>query len=64
MSNNAHRRDLVDAATGDTFDQPTPYGLITQVTSADGTAPSSQRGRTWEYLTASGRVLHPAGGAR
>ncbi|MGM1059641.1 hypothetical protein [Saccharothrix sp. Mg75] len=64
MANNPHRRDLVDAATGDTFDQPAPYGLVTQVTSADGSAPSSQRGRTWQDLTASGRKLRPAGGTR
>lgn len=64
MSNNAHRRDLVDAATGDTFDQPVPYGPVYPVACADGTAPSSQRGRTWQDLTASGRVLRPAGGAR
>ncbi|MDQ2586021.1 hypothetical protein [Saccharothrix yanglingensis] len=64
MSNNAHRRDLVDERTGDTFYQPSPYGLVTPIATADGSAPSSQRGRTWEDLTASGRVLRPAGGAR
>lgn len=64
MSDNTHRRDLVDVRSGDTFDQPAPYGPITPVTCADGSAPSSQRARTWEYLTASGRVLRPAGGAR
>ncbi|MBP2340277.1 hypothetical protein JOF41_006455 [Saccharothrix coeruleofusca] len=63
MSNNLHRRDLVDVRTGDTFIQPTPYGPVIPVTTADGSAPSSQRGRSWEYLTASGRVLRPIGGA-
>ncbi|GAA1308148.1 hypothetical protein [Saccharothrix xinjiangensis] len=64
MSNNAHQRDLIDDRTGDTFHQPAPFGLVTPVACADGTAPSSQRGRTWQDLTASGRVLRPAGGAR
>ncbi|ROP40420.1 hypothetical protein [Saccharothrix texasensis] len=64
MSNKTHRRDLVDERTGDTFDQPNPYGLVTPVATADGSAPPSQRGRTWEDLTASGRVLRPIGGVR
>ncbi|WP_367134747.1 hypothetical protein [Saccharothrix sp. HUAS TT1] len=64
MSNNTHQRDLVDVATGDLFDQPTPFGLVIPVMCADGSAPSSQRGRTWDDLAASGRVLRPAGGAR
>ncbi|MDU0290545.1 hypothetical protein [Saccharothrix longispora] len=58
----AHVRDLVDVVSGDEFDQPTPYGLVYPVCTADGSAPSSQRGRTWEHLTASGRVLRPVSG--
>ncbi|MFD7658715.1 hypothetical protein ACFV4N_32475 [Actinosynnema sp. NPDC059797] len=64
MSNNAHQRDLIDERSGDRFDQPAPFSLVTPVACADGSAPSSQRGRTWEDLAASGRVLRPAGGAR
>ncbi|GAA3893707.1 hypothetical protein GCM10022243_68190 [Saccharothrix violaceirubra] len=56
-----HARDLVDVRTGDLFDQPDPYGLVYAVRLADGEAAPSQRGRTWEHLTASGRELRPTG---
>ncbi|MEU5692889.1 hypothetical protein [Actinosynnema sp. NPDC020468] len=57
----AHVRDLVDARTGDVFDQPTPFGLVYPVRTADDAATPGQRGRTWEYLVATGRDLRPAG---
>ncbi|MFE2754038.1 hypothetical protein ACFXGA_18770 [Actinosynnema sp. NPDC059335] len=55
-----HVRDLVDVRSGDTFDQPRPFGPVTPVRMADGSPPPSQRPRTWEHLTASGRELRPA----
>ncbi|MFI9812945.1 hypothetical protein [Saccharothrix variisporea] len=56
----AHVRDLIDIRSGDEFDQPVPFGLVYPMRNADGSAPPSQRGRTWEHLTASGRDLRPA----
>ncbi|MEJ2852906.1 MULTISPECIES: hypothetical protein [unclassified Saccharothrix] len=56
----AHVRDLIDIRSGDEFDQPVPFGLVYPLRNADGSAPPSQRGRTWEHLTASGRELRPA----
>jgi hypothetical protein len=55
----AHVRRLVDVNTGDEFDQPVPFGLVYPVCTADGAAPPSQRGRTWEHLMASDRELRP-----
>ncbi|WP_309113311.1 hypothetical protein [Saccharothrix sp.] len=55
-----HVRDLIDIRSGDEFDQPVPFGLVYPMRNADGSAPPSQRGRTWEHLTAAGRVLRPA----
>lgn len=55
----AHVRRLVDVRTGDEFDQPVPFGLVYPVCTADGEAPPSQRGRTWEHLVASDRELRP-----
>ena len=55
----AHVRDLIDIRSGDEFDQPTPYGLVYPTCTADGEAPPSQRGRTWEHLVSSGRILQP-----
>ena len=55
-----HHRDLVDVRSGDEFDQPTPFGPVYPVRVADGSAPSSQRGRSWEDLHASGRELRPS----
>ncbi|NUT46739.1 MAG: hypothetical protein HOV94_05375 [Saccharothrix sp.] len=57
-----HARDLVDTTSGDTFEQPAPYGLVYPVTCADGSAPTSQRGRRWEDLTSAGRHLRPVDG--
>ncbi|XVS66637.1 hypothetical protein ACQPYE_11410 [Actinosynnema sp. CA-299493] len=57
----AQSRDLIDVRSGDLFHQPVPYGLVYPTCTADGEAPPSQRGRTWEHLTASGRVLQPVG---
>ncbi|HUQ56119.1 hypothetical protein [Lentzea sp.] len=56
----AHTRHLVDVRTGDEFDQPVPFGLVYPICNADGTAPPSQRGRTWEHLVACDRELRPA----
>ncbi|HEX7309129.1 hypothetical protein [Lentzea sp.] len=56
----AHARHLVDVRTGDEFEQPVPYGLVYPVCNADGSAPPSQRGRTWEHLVACDRELRPA----
>lgn len=53
----AHVRRLVDVHTGDEFDQPVPFGLVYPICTADGDAPPSQRGRTWEHLTACDRDL-------
>lgn len=58
----AHVGDLIDIRSGDEFYQPVPYGLVYPTCTADGSAPPSQRGRTWEHLTASGRELRPVGG--
>ncbi|MFI6095828.1 hypothetical protein ACIA8G_09770 [Lentzea sp. NPDC051213] len=57
----AHVRRLVDVHTGDEFDQPVPFGLVYPVCTADGSAPPSQRGRTWEHLVASDRELRQVG---
>ena len=57
-----HTRDLVDVRSGDEFDQPTPFGTVFPVRLADGSAPPSQRGRSWDDLAASGRELRPATG--
>lgn len=56
----AHQRDYVDIVTGDEFYQDHPGGPLVLVRTGDGTAPTGQRPRTWEYLTASGRDLQPA----
>jgi len=56
----AHVRRLVDLRTGDEFDQPVPFGLVYPICAADGSAPPSQRGRTWHDLVASDRDLRPA----
>ncbi|MBB5960128.1 hypothetical protein FHS29_006751 [Saccharothrix tamanrassetensis] len=55
----AHVRNLIDIRSGDEFDQPVPFGLVYPMRTADGDAPPSQRGRTWEHLAASGRELVP-----
>ncbi|WP_433272069.1 hypothetical protein ACQPZF_15200 [Actinosynnema sp. CS-041913] len=55
----AHVRNLIDICSGDEFDQPVPFGLVYPMRTADGDAPPSQRGRTWEHLAASGRELVP-----
>ncbi|GAA1347853.1 hypothetical protein [Saccharothrix algeriensis] len=58
----SHQRDLIDVRSGDEFDQPVPFGLVYPVRTADGSTPTSQRGRTWEHLRAGGRDLRPVDG--
>lgn len=53
----AHLRHLVDVRTGDEYVQHAPFGLVYPVCTADGSAPPSQRGRTWEHLVACDREL-------
>ncbi|SDH52222.1 hypothetical protein SAMN05216553_1263 [Lentzea fradiae] len=55
----AHVRHWIDVRTGDEFDQPVPFGLVYPVRTGDGSAPPSQRGRTWEHLVACDRELRP-----